>query len=72
MRHNAFMAPRRKKQSDRHKPSFMVRIPKNLRAPLEALADQNAAKVPEMVKRAVVQLLKDANLWPPPPADGRN
>jgi predicted GNAT superfamily acetyltransferase len=58
------MAKKKARTSDRHKPSVMVRIPKSLAEVLGELADDNATRLTEEVKRAVREYLERNHRWP--------
>jgi hypothetical protein len=53
------------KQSDRHKPSRMVRLPRVLTDPLQDVADENVTDLTTEVKRAVREYLERMGRWPP-------
>ncbi|HTU22502.1 MAG TPA: hypothetical protein VMG10_30975 [Gemmataceae bacterium] len=59
------MSNRKKKSSDRHKPSTQVRLNIRLAEQLEKLAERNATSVTQEANRAVRLLLEEAGLWPP-------
>ncbi len=64
MLQNALMA--KKKSTDRHKPSRMVRLKESLARRLDSLVERNATSLAQEVNRAVRELLEREGLWPPP------
>lgn len=58
---------KKKPDADRHKPSFMVRIPARFQEILDRLAEARVTDITAEVIRAVREMLEREGLWPPPP-----
>lgn len=67
MSNNGCMSiPKRdKRKGDRHKPGRAVRVRLALLPYLDMLAARTASTAPEVVNRAVRELLEREGLWPP-------
>lgn len=60
------MAKRKKKPEPRSRKQFHLRLSPALRQAIEALAARNESTVTAEITRAIVRLVTEEGLWPPP------
>lgn len=64
---NDQMAKKKKRTEAHLNPQFPLRLPRELRAMLDKLAERNARKATEEARTAIREHLERAGLWPPKP-----
>lgn len=67
MTQNGCMA-KKKTESDRHKPSRMIRVRERIARQAEALANAREMTLTEAVNQLIIRGLEQEGLWPPPKA----